>query len=108
MVTLLAILLLLPNLGVAMDWKPKTTPYRLVTNPFIGWCLVAVLGGGLALIRLGPQVRQCTNALLLVGLTFGLALVSGLFWDPWLCPLLVCAALPVLRSSTQTLKTLVR
>jgi lysylphosphatidylglycerol synthetase-like protein (DUF2156 family) len=108
MVTLLLALLLLPSLGVTMDWQPKTTPYRLVTTPFIAWSLVAVLGAGLALIRLGSQFQQCTNALVLVGLIFGLAVVSGLFWDPWLSPTLVWAALPILRSATMTLRTLVR
>lgn len=106
--TLLTILLVLQGLGVAMDWRPQTTPFRLVTNPFIGWCLVAVLAAGLALIRLGSRMQQCMSALLLVGLVFGLSIASGLFWDPWLSWMLVCAALPVLRNATSTLKALAR
>lgn len=104
----LAVILLLPALGVAINWTPKTTPHRLLANPFIAWCLVAALAGGLALIRAGTLFQQCVSALVLVGLIFGLALATGLFWDAWLSPMLVLAALPVQRAATDTLKSLVR
>lgn len=103
---LIAILLVLPELGLAPGWKPKTTPYRLVSNPFIGWSLVLVLSAGLALIRAGSELVQCASALVFVGLVFGLAIATGLFWDPWLCPALVFATLPIQKSATQKLHAL--
>lgn len=103
---LLAALLVLPELGIAAPWKPKTTPYRLVSDPFIGWSLVVVLGAGLALIRAGSELSQCMSALVLVGVVFGLAIVSGLFWDPWLCPALVVAVLPIQKAAIQRLQAL--
>ncbi len=106
-VLLLAVVLLLPSLGFAVEWKPKTTPYRLVNNPFIGWSLVTVLSAGLLLIRKGPELMQCVAALVFVGLILGLAIASALFWDAWLSPLLVFAALPVQLSAAQTLRSLV-
>ena len=105
---LLAIVLMLPELGIAPGWKPKTTLYRLVDNPFIGWSLVVALGAGLVLIRAGSELSQCMSALVLVGLVFGLAIVSGLFWDPWLCPALVVAVLPIQKAAIQRLQTLAR
>lgn len=107
-VVLLAVVLVLPSLGLTVEWKPKTTPYRLVNNPFIGWCLVGILSAGLVLIRKGPELMQCVTALVFVGLILGLAIASALFWDAWLSPMLVFAALPVQLSAAQTLVSLVR
>ncbi|WP_218386170.1 hypothetical protein [Acidovorax sp. sic0104] len=103
---LLAVILVLPELGIAAGWKPKTTPYRLVSNPFIGWSLVVVLGAGLVLIRAGSELSQCMSALVFVGLVFGLAIATGLFWDPWLSPALVFAVLPIQKAATQGLQSL--
>ncbi len=104
---LLVVILLLPALGLTVEWKPKTTPYRLVSNPFIGWCLVVVLSAGLVLIRRGPALMQCATALMFVGLILGLAIASAIFWDAWLSPMLVFAALPVQLAAAQTLRSLV-
>ena len=105
-VVLLAVILLLPSLGLTVEWKPKTTPYRLVNNPFIGWCLVVVLCAGLVLIRKGSELMQCAAALVFVGLILGLAIASALFWDAWLSPMLVFVALPIQFSAAQTLRSL--
>ena len=105
-VVLLAVILLLPSLGLTVEWKPKTTPYRLVNNPFVGWCLVVVLSAGLVLIRKGQKLMQCATALVFVGLIFGLAIASSLFWDAWLSPMLVFAALPMQLSAAQILRSL--
>lgn len=105
---LLAIVVVLPSLGWTVDWKPKTTPYRLATHPFIGWSLLVFLGAGLVLIRMGPALLQCVSALVFVGAVFGVAGVSALFWDAWLSPMLVFAALPVQLHAAQTLVSLVR
>lgn len=101
-------LLLLPMLGVTPAWTPQTMPHRLVTNPFIGWGLASVLAIGLLLIRRGPRWQQCTTALVLVGVVFGLGLASGFFWDPWLCPLLIWSAQPMLRAATRELQAQLR
>lgn len=106
-VVMLAAILLLHSGGLVVDWKPKTTPYRLVSNPFIGWALVLVLGAWLLWIRKGPPLAQCVVALLLVGFVWGLAAVSALLWDAFLSPVLVCAALPVQLAAISTLRSLV-
>lgn len=105
-VLLLAIITLLPSLGVTVAWKLNTTPYRLANNPFISWSLIIVLCAGLLLIRKGSELLQCVTALMFVGLIFGLAITSALFWDAWLSPMLVSAALPVQFSAAQTLRSL--
>jgi hypothetical protein len=105
-VVILAAILLLHSAGVVVDWKPKTTPYRLVSNPFIGWALVLVLGAWLLWIRKGPPLAQCVVALLLVGFVWGLAAVFALFWDAFLSPVLVFAALPVQHAAIGTLRSL--
>jgi hypothetical protein len=107
-VTLLAVVLVLPSLGLAVEWKPRTTPYRLVNSPFIGWSFVIVLSAGLLLIRKGSELMQCVTALVFVGLILGLAIASALFWDAWLSPMLVSAALPVQFAAAQALRSLVR
>lgn len=106
-VVMLAAILLLHSAGVVVDWKPKTTPYRLVSNPFIGWSLVLVLGAWLLWIRKGPPLAQCVVALLLVGFVWGLAAVCALFWDAFLSPVLACAVLPVQHAAISTLRSLV-
>ncbi|WP_143029182.1 hypothetical protein [Rhodoferax sp. OV413] len=106
-VVLITAVLLLPRLGFTVEWKPKTTAYRLVNNPFIGWSLVVVLCAGLVLIRRGSALLQCATALVFVGLIFGIAITSALFWDAWLSPMLVFAALPIQLSAAQTLRSLV-
>ena len=103
----LFILLLLPLLGLPVDWTPKTTPYRLVNSPFIGWGLFVILSAGLWLLRRGPAIAQCVSALILVWLVFGLALVSGLFWDAFLSPVLVFSVLPVQAAAIARLRALV-
>ncbi|HEY8876960.1 MAG TPA: hypothetical protein VIN03_05300 [Roseateles sp.] len=103
---LLATLMALSALGLNGDWKPKTTPYRLVNEPFIGWSLIVVLTVGLVLIRKGPELLQCVSALVFVGVIFGLAMASAFFWDGWLGPILANAAAPMLRSAVMTLKSL--
>ncbi len=105
-VVMLAAILLLHSAGVVVDWKPKTTPYRLVSNPFIGWALVLVLGAWLLWIRKGPPLAQCVVALLLVGFVWGLAAVCALFWDAFLSPVLACAVLPVQHAAISTLRSL--
>ncbi len=105
-VILLTAVLVMPGLGLIIDWKPKTTPWRLVSNPFIGWSLVIALSTGLALIRKGTELMQCVTALVFVGLVFGLAITSALFWDAWLAPMLVYAALPILYAAVNQLKSL--
>ncbi len=102
---LLAALMILSTLGVNGDWKPKTTPWRLVNEPFIGWALLVFLGAGLAFIRAGTETVQCVNALLFVGMLSGLGLASGLFWDAWLFTALTATAMPVLQSARQTLQS---
>lgn len=106
-VVMLAAILLLYRAGVVVDWKPKTMPFRLIGNPFIGWSLVLVLGAWLLLIRKGPLLAQCVTALLLVGFVFGLAAVTALFWDAFLSPILVFAVLPVQHAAISTLRSLV-
>lgn len=106
-VVMLAAILLLYRAGVMVDWKPKTMPFRLISNPFIGWSLVLVLGAWLLLIRKGPLLAQCVTALLLVGFVFGLAAVTALFWDAFLSPILVFAVLPVQLAAISTLRSLV-
>lgn len=101
-------LMLLPVLGVALEWKPQTMPHRLLSQPFVGWGLVVVLAVGLLLIRQGSRLQQCTTALVLVGVVFGLGLASGFFWDPWLCPLLIWSAQPMLRAATRDLQAQLR
>ena len=103
---LLTVLLLLPLAGITIDWRPKTTPYRLVHNPFISWSLIVLLCAGLALIRKGVVLIQCVTALVFVGMIQGLAIASALFWDAWLSPMLVFAALPIQLTAAQTLKSL--
>lgn len=105
-VVMLAAILLLHSGGLVVDWKPKTTPYRLVSNPFIGWSLVLVLGAWLWWIRKGPPLAQCAAALLLVGFVWGLAAVTALFWDAFLSPVLVFAVLPVQLAAISTLRSL--
>jgi len=105
---LLLVFLLLPGLGLGVEWKPKTTPYRLASQPLIGWGLVASLGAGLVLIRMGPQLLQCVVALVFTGFILGISLVSALFWDAWLAPMLVFAALPMQTSAALALASLVR
>ena len=105
-VVMLAAILLLHSGGLVGDWKPKTTPYRLVNNPFIGWSLVVVLGAWLLLIRKGPPLAQCVVALLLVGFVWGLAAVTALFWDAFLSPVLVFSVLPVQHAAISTLRSL--
>jgi hypothetical protein len=107
LVVALFILLLLPLLGWPIEWTPKTTPYRLVNSPFIGWGLVVILSAGLWLVRKGPAIAQCVSALMLVGLVFGLALVSGLFWDAFLSPVLVFSVLPIQAAAIARLRVLV-
>lgn len=107
-VVMLAAILLLHSGGLVVDWKPKTTPYRLVSNPFIGWALVLVLGAWLLLIRKGPPLAQCVVALLLVGFVWGLAAVTALFWDAFLSPVLVFAVLPVQLAAISTLRSLLQ
>lgn len=102
----LAALMLLSALGIDGDWKPKTTPFRLVNEPFIGWSLTLVLIAGLVMIRIGDELAQCVSALVFAGLIFGLALVTGFFWDPWLTYPLSISAGPIVRSAAQTLKTM--
>ncbi|MGM9484453.1 hypothetical protein ACS5PN_24875 [Roseateles sp. NT4] len=100
---LLAILLVLSAFGINGDWKAKTTPWRLVNDPFAGWTLLILLSAGLALIRTGKEAVQCFSAVLFAGALFGVGLVSALFWDPWLPNMLLLATLPMLRSAAQTL-----
>ena len=107
-VVMLAAILLLHSGGLVVDWKPKTTPYRLVSNPFIGWSLVLVLGVWLWWIRKGPPLAQCVAALLLVGFVWGLAAVTALFWDAFLSPVLVFAVLPVQLAAISTLRSLLQ
>jgi hypothetical protein len=92
---LLTLLLLLSVAGITIEWRPKTTPYRLVNNPFISWSLIVVLCAGLVLIRRGAELIQCVTALVFVGMIQGLAIASALFWDAWLSPMLVFATLPI-------------
>lgn len=103
---LLTVLLLLPVAGITIEWRPKTTPYRLVNNPFISWSLIVVLSAGLVLIRRGAVLIQCVTALIFVGIIQGLAIASALFWDAFLSPMLVFAALPIQLTAAQTLKSL--
>ncbi|WP_162995992.1 hypothetical protein [Acidovorax sp. 1608163] len=105
-VVMLAAILLLHSGGLVVDWKPKTMPYRLTSNPFIGWGLVAVLGAGLLLIRKRSPLAQCVAALLLVGFVWGLAAVTSLFWDAFLSPVLALAVLPVQHAAISTLRSL--
>lgn len=105
---LVAVVMLLPSLGLEVPWTPRTTPHRLVHQPFVGWSLVVVMGAGLLFIRRGNALQQCVHALLLVGALFAAAMISGLFWDAWLSPMLVSASLPILFAAVQSLQAQVQ
>jgi hypothetical protein len=54
----------------------------------------------------GAELIQCVTALIFVGMIQGLAIASALFWDAFLSPILVFAALPIQLTAAQTLKSL--
>ncbi len=96
--------MLLPHLGVEVPWTARTTPHRLVHQPFIGWSLGILMGATLLLIRRGNALQQCVTALVMVGALFALAMVSALFWDAWLSPMLVSTTLPIQFAAVQSLQ----
>lgn len=102
----LAALMLLSALGIKGDWKPKTTPFRLVNDPFAGWSLLIVLCMGQVIIRLSDELTQCVSALVFGGVILGLRMTTSLFWDPFLSCYLGYGAVPMLYSASQMLKSL--
>ncbi|MEC5388217.1 hypothetical protein VVD49_20955 [Uliginosibacterium sp. H3] len=95
---LLAIMLT-PHLGLELPWTPRTTPYRLAHAPLAGWSLAIAMGAGLACLWRSNGIARDVTGLILSGGLLATALISALFFDAFLSPLLVFATMPVLRAS---------
>lgn len=105
---LIAVVVVAAALGLNLDWKVNTTPYRLSHQSFAAWSLLTVLCMGLILMRMGAALLQCVTTLIFIGIIYGIAITSALFWDAWLAPMLVFSSLPMKYATVQALQSIVQ
>jgi hypothetical protein len=104
LIVMLAALMASDYFGFKYEWLERTLPYRLMQDLILGWSLLFLLSLGFLLIYRMSGVVQAIVAVVFSGALIAFAVVSVMYFDSFLCLLLLSAAAPLLKSGVSSIK----